>query len=559
MSYLALYRKYRPNSFEEVVGQDKVITVIKNAVINDKVSHAYLFSGPRGTGKTTTAKILAKMVNCENLKDGIPCGKCNSCLNVANSSDVVEIDAASNNGVDEIRELRDKVNLVPSELKYKIYIIDEVHMLTTQAFNALLKTLEEPPKHVIFVLATTEFHKIPMTIISRCQRFQFSKIDAESMVNNLRRISKAEGLTVDDSVFYEISRISDGCCRDAVNLFDQLISYSNGSPNLEQLYDISGSVPHQEISRLINFVLDNEFSEVLKFCNKINEEGKNIFKFVEEFMLFLKDIIAYDFGYDDINIFEKREEISKISERVSVSVLYDWINYLNDLLNKLKYSSYPFILLSACLFEFMNKHFKSVELDNSFNNDLNLKNMNNTADTFRDNDESIVNSSEKLSADEIDIRVNNALALASKDLLITVKDKLNNLDNLLLNSEYDYLYGILKDCFPIVAGEGYIIMSAKYDSLVERFNLSYVDIELFFETVFNHKIYVAAITNDVWNEYKSKYIDNLKKRKKYEIKPILKEKKFNNLSDETEVKKNEQTDLELLKDLVGNDIINYVD
>ena len=176
MSYLALYRKYRPKSFDEMVGQNNVIRVIKNAVMNNKVSHAYLFSGPRGTGKTTTAKIIAKMVNCENLVDGEPCGKCPSCLNILNSSDVIEIDAASNNGVDEIRNLRDKVNLVPSENKYKIYIIDEVHMLTIQAFNALLKTLEEPPQHVIFILATTEFHKIPMTIVSRCQKFNLLKL-----------------------------------------------------------------------------------------------------------------------------------------------------------------------------------------------------------------------------------------------------------------------------------------------------------------------------------------------------------------------------------------------
>ena len=175
LGYLALYRKYRPDSFDKVVGQDKVIKVISNAILNNRVSHAYLFSGPRGTGKTTTAKIIAKMVNCENLIDGKPCEKCFSCLNFLNSNDIVEIDAASNNGVEEIREIRDKVNFVPTSCKYKVYIIDEVHMLTTQAFNALLKTLEEPPSHVIFILATTEFHKIPLTISSRCQKFQFTK------------------------------------------------------------------------------------------------------------------------------------------------------------------------------------------------------------------------------------------------------------------------------------------------------------------------------------------------------------------------------------------------
>ena len=177
MSYLALYRKYRPNSFDEMVGQNNVVKVIKNAIVNDKISHAYLFSGPRGTGKTTAAKIIAKMVNCLDLKGGVPCGKCDNCKKINYSSDIVEIDAASNNGVDEIREIREKVNLVPAELKYKIYIIDEVHMLTTQAFNALLKTLEEPPKNVIFILATTEPHKIPLTILSRCQVLSLKETD----------------------------------------------------------------------------------------------------------------------------------------------------------------------------------------------------------------------------------------------------------------------------------------------------------------------------------------------------------------------------------------------
>ena len=198
MSYLALYRKYRPVDFNSVYGQEEVVTVIKNAIVSGKVSHAYLFCGPRGTGKTTIAKIIARLVNCENLVDGNPCGKCYNCLNYLNSNDIVEIDAASNNGVDEIRELRDKINLVPSNSKYKVYIIDEVHMLTTQAFNALLKTLEEPPSHVIFILATTEPHKIPLTIASRCQKFRFSKIDDKKIVERLREISNLEDITIDD-------------------------------------------------------------------------------------------------------------------------------------------------------------------------------------------------------------------------------------------------------------------------------------------------------------------------------------------------------------------------
>ena len=244
MAYLALYRKYRPSSFDEVFGQDNIVKIIQNAVVSGRVSHAYLFSGPRGTGKTTTAKILARMVNCESLDNGNPCGKCSNCLNFSSSGDVVEIDAASNNGVDEIRNLREKVNLVPSQSKYKIYIIDEVHMLTTQAFNALLKTLEEPPKHVIFILATTEPNKIPLTISSRCQKFQFNRVDDSDIVKRLKQISDIEKINISDDALYEIARVSDGGMRDSINLLDQLCSYDLNNISIDDVYNVYGTISY---------------------------------------------------------------------------------------------------------------------------------------------------------------------------------------------------------------------------------------------------------------------------------------------------------------------------
>ena len=247
MSYLALYRKYRPVDFNNVYGQEEVVTVLKNAIVTGKISHAYLFCGPRGTGKTTIAKIVARLVNCDNLIDGNPCGKCYNCLNYLNSNDIVEIDAASNNGVDEIRELRDKVNLVPSNAKYKVYIIDEVHMLTMQAFNALLKTLEEPPSHVIFILATTEPHKIPLTISSRCQKFRFSKISDDKIFDRLKDICYCENISTDDDTLYEIARLSDGGMRDAINILDQLVAYSNGNITIDDVYKVNGSVSYNDL------------------------------------------------------------------------------------------------------------------------------------------------------------------------------------------------------------------------------------------------------------------------------------------------------------------------
>lgn len=565
MAYLALYRKYRPKSFLEMVGQDKVIRVIKNAVINDKVSHAYLFSGPRGTGKTTTAKIIAKMVNCDNLVDGEPCGKCYSCLNILDSSDVIEIDAASNNGVDEIRELRDKVNLVPSECKYKIYIIDEVHMLTTQAFNALLKTLEEPPKHVIFILATTEFYKIPMTIISRCQKFQFTKISDDDMVSNLRRIVDCENITVDNEILYEISRLSDGCCRDAVNLLDQLISYSNGNIKIEHLYEISGAVSYVELYDILSIIYEKKSLELMEYCNKINNEGKNIFKFVEEFILFLKDIISFKVGINDIKISDKELKVKDIADKFSDKSLFKMIDLLNELLNKIKLSSYPSILLSITLLDFINNDSDMLSGKVESNISLDLKqerlSVSNSAykndEHIRKNFNVIVEEGKgiELSKDDIDIRINNSFAVASKELLSIVKEKLDNIDDYLLEGDFSVLSGILRDCLPIVCGSGYLMFVANYDSLVDRFNSSYVDIEKFLLQILGEKYFVVAISMDRWKNEKNKYISNLKMGIKYSLKEY--NFKVHNNFDFSCEKKNEN-DLDLLKDLVGNDIIEYV-
>ena len=318
MSYLALYRKYRPVDFDNVYGQDEVVTVIKNAIVNNKLSHAYLFCGPRGTGKTTIAKIIAKMVNCDNLIDNKPCGKCYNCQHFLNSNDIVEIDAASNNGVDEIRELKDKINLVPSNAKYKVYIIDEVHMLTTQAFNALLKTLEEPPAHVIFILATTEPHKIPLTISSRCQKFRFTKINSTKIVDRLKEIAKLENIKIEPDALFEIARISDGGMRDAINFLDQLVSYNSKDITLDDIYKVNGSVSYNDIYLLLKAIYDNNKIEIIDFFDTFNDSGKDINKFSSELIVFLKDIILFKNTklLSDIDV--KNENIKLVDNLYSV-------------------------------------------------------------------------------------------------------------------------------------------------------------------------------------------------------------------------------------------------
>ena len=271
MAYVALYRAYRPQSFKEVSGQEHIVRTLQNAIINNKVAHAYLFSGPRGTGKTTIAKIMAKSINCPNSRDGEPCNECEICKGITKGmiSDVVEIDAASNNGVDEIRDIRDKVKYLPSEGKYKVYIIDEVHMLSTGAFNALLKTLEEPPVHAIFILATTEPHKIPATILSRCQRFDFRGVGVKEIIERIKFISKNEKIEISNEAIELIAECAEGGMRDALSLLDEAISFAGSKVEVSDVYQVSGAVDLDNMLEVASDVLEKDSSKVLSSLEKI--------------------------------------------------------------------------------------------------------------------------------------------------------------------------------------------------------------------------------------------------------------------------------------------------
>ena len=291
MSYQALYRKYRPKNFDEVSGQNITVRILKNAIKNNKIAHAYLFFGPRGTGKTSIAKIFARAINCKNSHDGIQCENCDSCIISKEKEcvDIIEIDAASNNGVNEIRELKNKVSFVPSELKYKVYIIDEVHMLSIAAFNALLKTLEEPPEHIVFILATTELNKVPSTIISRCQTLEFNKINLNDMKSRLKNISEKEKIQISDEAIEEIAKYSNGGLRDAIGTLEKAISYTDKKIEANDIKEISGNITTKELNEFLSLIESKNIETVLKQIEEYYNNGTDLIKLLNEIIEYFRN------------------------------------------------------------------------------------------------------------------------------------------------------------------------------------------------------------------------------------------------------------------------------
>lgn len=354
MSYMALYRKFRPKEFGDVKGQDHIVTTLKNQIKAERIGHAYLFCGTRGTGKTTIAKIFAKAVNCEHPVDGNPCGECAACRSIAagTSMNVIEIDAASNTGVDNIREIRDEVAYSPTEGRYKVYIIDEVHMLSIGAFNALLKTLEEPPSYVIFILATTEAHKIPTTILSRCQRYDFRRITADTITDRMKELTKVEGVDAEEKALRYIAKAADGSMRDALSLLDQCIAfYLDQELTYDHVLEVLGAVDTEVYSALLRSTLDQDLPAVMEQIEELVIQGKELGQFVTDFTWYLRNLLllkSSDHMEDVLDVStENLLRLKEEAEQIEVDTLMRYIRIFSELGGQIRYATQKRVLVEV--------------------------------------------------------------------------------------------------------------------------------------------------------------------------------------------------------------------
>lgn len=519
MDYKVLYRKYRPDNFSSIVGQDYMVSILKNAIKNDKISHAYIFSGPRGTGKTSTAKVFAKAINCLNPTEEGPCNECESCLHFKENADIIEIDAASNNGVDEIREIINNIKLAPAYSKYKVYIIDEVHMLSTSAFNALLLTLEEPPKHVVFILATTNIEAVPITILSRCQRFDFHKISIADIIKRLKYVISNENIAIDDDALEEIAYISDGGMRDALSILDQLSSTTE-KITINDVIEHFGSVSKKQINDLFNLILENDVDNFDNMMKKFKE-------------------LAIDYKVLIKKILEKiEEEAIKVKKNYNYQGLsYDKLKEmafnLADISNYVNMSIDPYFLIEITLLKyFPGREVKEKLVDESIPNDQNTTKII-SREIIKENPEKIktpapvaatneetpakIISREIISQPEtytelIKIRVNNCFVNAKKEYLQNLKEMWKKfVDNLSDKS----LLNLLIDCNVVTASDKVGVLTNIIDGTSNLINNRLKEVQDLFNKEFNTEYKFIALTEGKWNEEKQEYIKNLHNKHEY--------------------------------------------
>ena len=517
--YQTLYRKYRPTTFDEVVGQDIIIRTIKNEIKNNKLNHAYIFSGPRGTGKTSTAKIIAKTINCDNPENLTPCNKCVNCTLYNNKqiTDIIEIDAASNNGVDEIRELRNNVNLVPASGKYKVYIIDEVHMLTIGAFNALLKTLEEPPAHVIFILATTEIHKIPNTILSRCQKFDFNKISVNKIRERLNYIIKEEKIDIEEDAITEIARLADGGMRDALSILDQVVAYSDSTITVDNIHEINGTIPQYELKELVENIINKNYNDIFEVIDKYDNNGKNFVKLSEELINFYRNILL---SLNAKEYLEKNISYSEIYEALQNKITeHDIINnikYFNETIPEMKKSNNPKLLFETIIIKILNNEkaeTKNINVEKVIEKVVPTKNVD-----IKPKEKELPVLNENIDYEFIEklenIRINNTLCNFDKKQYLEFKNRIEEIRVMLMNPKYSEITSLILDGEIKAFGNDIIIFVYKDDRISKLFNEQILEIEDLFYEVYKYKYKVIATNINKWNKIKEEFNN---KKKKYEL------------------------------------------
>jgi len=548
--YQALYRKYRPKTFEEIIGQETIVRTLKNSIKNNMVTHAYLLSGPRGTGKTSIAKIFAKTLNCHNLNGLTPCNECVSCVQVNNNQniDIIEIDAASNNGVDEIREIRNKITLVPTNSKYKIYIIDEVHMLTNQAFNALLKTLEEPPQHVIFIFATTEPQKIPKTILSRCQRFDYKKVSIEKIAKRLKYISEKENINVSYDALVEIAKVSDGGVRDSISLLDQALAYSESEITIEDIHEINGTLIKEELNELILNVLNQELVEMIKKIEKYDNDGKNIVKITQEIIDVFKNCLLYinapDLISENVDFYERVKKLRVTSK------IYNYIKQLSSLLQEMKNVSNSKLLLEIELIKNINAIVNNNENEIIEKNEY--KEKNNIVSANIEKEEQKISKID-YDKEKIEIlkkeRIQNSLCRFSQKEREKIKSIIGELSNYVTDEKEGNIISLILDGEIKAVSNDYLMFMYNSSLMEKSFNFNLIKIEMILKKYLNNNYKAIAINLDDWDYIKKDY--NKNKSKYTYIDETY------NLSEIFENKKNEKNSKTNSIDEVFNDIIEY--
>lgn len=516
MDYQVLYRKYRPHDFDSLVGQEYTKKLLKNSVINNKFAHAYIFTGPRGTGKTSSAKIFAKAINCLHPIDGNPCNKCQNCVNFESSPDIIELDAASNNGVDDIREIINNVRLAPSSMKIKVYIIDEFHMLSTSAFNALLLTLEEPPKDVVFILATTDIQSVPITVLSRCQRFDFKPISIQDIENRLKFVCGEENLKATDDAIKEIAMMSNGGLRDALSILDQVAG--NGEEiDIQDVIANFGGISNKKINQLLSYYENNSVAELIDYINEIKNDGIDIKVLIDKIITKIKSVLI-DIKLDNYN------------GKLDFDNLYNLVFELNKLLTGERNGANYYDLLEIVFLKYIN-YFPG--------NNFVDKNMVKLTDSKKEStiikrieekpkisasaiEQTIISQENKLEKKnkvidfDIDVRINNTFVNAKKDYLNNIKSKWN--DFVIYESNTNKaMISYLADTNIVAASDKYAILTNNLDITNDLINQNIKSLEKDFNLFFNGNYYLVAVSLKKWEQERNKYINNIKNGYKYEI------------------------------------------